>query len=54
MSGTNTNEKKKALAEQMWLSYFNHVLYEKGLISEQERNRMQNMINTRKPSTAKR
>lgn len=54
MSSNSPFESKKALAEQMWLSYFNHVLYEKGLISEQERNRMQNMINTRKPSTAKR
>ena len=54
MSSNNSGEKKKSLAEQMWLSYFNHVLFEKGLISEQERNRMQNMINTRKPSAAKR
>lgn len=52
MSGTN--EKKKALAEQMWLSYFNHVLFKKGLITEPQRNQMQNIINTRKPSTAKR
>lgn len=52
MSGTNEN--KKAITEQVWLSYFNRTLYEKGLITETQRNQMLNMINTRKPSTAKR
>jgi hypothetical protein len=54
MSSNSPFESKKALAEQMWLSYFNRTLFEKGLITETQRNRMQNMINTRKPSTAKR
>ena len=54
MSSNSPFESKKTLAEQMWLSYFNRTLFEKGLITETQRNRMQNMINTRKPSTAKR
>ena len=31
---------KKELAEQLWLSYYNQVLFEAGLITEAERNRM--------------
>ena len=31
---------KKQEATKIWLSYYNRVLYEKGIISEQERNRM--------------
>ena len=29
-------QKKKDLAELMWLNYFNQTLYEKGLITEAE------------------
>ena len=31
---------KKQEAARVWLSYYNRVLYEKGIISELERNRM--------------
>ena len=31
---------KKQEATRVWLSYYNRVLYEKGIISELERNRM--------------
>ncbi|MDE7220538.1 MAG: hypothetical protein K2O45_13120 [Oscillospiraceae bacterium] len=31
---------KKQEAAKIWLSYYNRILYEKGIISEQERNRM--------------
>lgn len=31
---------KKQEAARVWLSYYNRVLYEKGIISEQERSRM--------------
>ena len=47
---TTDEQKKKAAAEQIWLHYFNRVLFEQGLISEEERNRMKNMIDCRKPS----
>ena len=38
---------KKYMAEQLWLGYFNQTLYEKGLITESERNRMSNRIASR-------
>lgn len=31
-------------AKEIWLTYFNNVLYEKGLISEKEKNKMSNLI----------
>lgn len=39
--------RKQQVAEEIWLHYFNNVLYEKHLITEQERNRMSNWIDTR-------
>ncbi len=32
---------KKQEAARIWLSYYNRVLYEKGIITERERNRME-------------
>lgn len=43
---------KKALAEKLWLLYFNQYLFEKGVISEQDRNRMKIQIESRKPIPA--
>lgn len=43
-------QKRKDLAELMWLNYFNQTLYEKGLISETDRNRIKNNISRRRPS----
>ena len=40
---------KKRLGEQLWLHYYNRVLFEKGMISEEERNRMSNRIDARQP-----
>lgn len=40
-------ERKQAAAEQIWLHYYNRVLYEKGIIGEAERNRMSNRIDAR-------
>ena len=46
-----TNEHKRtAMAEKLWLNYFNQTLYEKGYITETQRNRLKNMIESRKPS----
>ena len=45
-------QRKKAYAEQTWLNYYNQVLFEAGLISELERNRMRNKISALTPSTA--
>ena len=42
----------KELAEQLWLSYYNQVLFEAGLITEAERNRMKNKISALAPSAS--
>lgn len=44
--------KKKAIAEETWLLYFNQKLYEQGVISERDRNRMILKIKNRKPTKA--
>lgn len=45
-----TPEQAKAmrenLAKELWLLYFNNVLYDKGMITERERNQMKNKIST--------
>ena len=41
---------KQSVIEKLWLIYFNDTLYEKGLITETERNCMANKIHARKPS----
>lgn len=40
--------KKKQIAEHSWLLYYNQVLYENGIITEQTRNKMISKINNRK------
>ncbi len=41
MSEQKLNEqRRKEAAAKIWLSYYNQVLYEKGIITEQERNKM--------------
>ena len=48
---TITNEQRRiAMAEKLWLSYFNQALYEKGCITETQRNRIEIMIACRKHS----
>lgn len=48
----SNEQKKKAVAERIWLNYYNQYLYEHGFITELERNRMKNLIECRKPSAA--
>ena len=43
-------QKKRLMAEQLWLHYYNQVLFDNGLISEQERNFMTIKINNRDKS----
>lgn len=38
---TVSSTQKKEEAARIWLSYYNRVLYEKGIITERERNRME-------------
>lgn len=42
-----TQQKTQAVIEQLWLSYYNDSLYEKGLITDNERNRMRVRIQNR-------
>jgi len=44
-SSTTQEHAKKEMAARLWLSYYNRVLYEKGLITEREHNRMEIRIN---------
>ena len=44
-----TEREKQDVIDQLWLTYFNDTLYDKGLITETARNQMRNWINTRKP-----
>lgn len=39
---------RKALAEQLWLHYYNSTLFARGLITEQARNRMADLIQARR------
>ena len=38
---------KQAVIEQLWLTYYNDTLYKKGMITEDQRNRMRVMIKNR-------
>lgn len=40
-------QNKQVVFEQLWLTYFNDILYAKGLITEEQRNKMRVKIKTR-------
>lgn len=42
-----TEQKKEIVLESLWLTYYNDTLYEKGLITESQRNKMRVMIKHR-------
>lgn len=51
MSERRSNEqRRRETAERIWLSYYNRVLYEKGIITERERNKMELKISSWKMS----
>ena len=43
----SAEQQKKLMAEEMWLHYFNQTLFNKGVITEAEHNRIANMIASR-------
>ena len=45
-----TEQKKKSVLEKLWLTYYNDTLYEQGLITEAQRNKMRVMIKSRASS----
>lgn len=42
-----TEQKKQVIIEQLWLMYYNDTLFAKGLITENQRNKMISMIKSR-------
>ncbi len=38
---------KQMIIEQLWLTYYNDTLFSKGIITEEQRNRMRLMIKSR-------
>ena len=44
-----TEAERQNVIDKLWLNYFNDTLFDKGLISEDDRNRMRTRINQRKP-----
>lgn len=50
MAGQNKltpEQRRKQLAEEMWLLYFNQTLFEQGIITESKRNQMLHLITSR-------
>ncbi len=43
-------EEKMRMTEELWLGYFNVVLFEKGIITERECTRMSILIENRRPA----
>ena len=41
---SDTEQQKMSMMSKAWLHYYNQTLFEKGLITEQERNRMSHRI----------
>ena len=50
----NSEKLKIEKAEEIWMHYYNQTLYEAGLITETQRNRMAHLINARALSTGDR
>ena len=48
-----TAQKKQAVIEQLWLTYYNDSLYAKGLITEEQRNAMRLSIRSRTAARAR-
>ncbi|MDO4730992.1 MAG: hypothetical protein Q4B14_02550 [Clostridia bacterium] len=45
-----TEQKKESILQKLWLTYYNDTLYDKGLITETQRNKMRVMIKNRESS----
>ena len=49
MKQLSLDEQKKAVAEYLWLSYFNRTLRDQGMITQKEYQALQTQFQTRKP-----
>ena len=47
MKQSMNEQKKQAVIEQLWLTYYNDTLFAKGMITEEQRNKMRVMIKSR-------
>ena len=47
MKQSMNEQKKQAVIEQLWLTYYNDTLFAKGMITEDQRNKMRLMIKSR-------
>lgn len=47
--GGVSEQERRSVLERLWLTYYNDTLYAKGLITEDERNRMRIKIKNRAP-----
>lgn len=45
--GEISQQRQRSMMEQLWLTYYNDTLYEKGIITEDERNKMRIKIKSR-------
>lgn len=43
---------KQAVLERLWLTYYNDTLFSRGLITEEQRNKMRILINNRQAQRA--
>lgn len=48
-----TEQKKQVVIEQLWLTYYNDTLFAKGLITEEQHNKMRLMIKSRTAAKAR-
>ena len=49
-----SEQQRKMVAEELWLNYYNRVLFEKGMITEAEHNRITILIVNRSSAAAER
>ena len=49
----SAEHKKQAVLEQLWLTYYNDTLFAKGLITEEQRNKMRLKIKNRSSSLSR-
>ena len=42
-----SQQRRRSIMEQLWLTYYTDTLYEKGIITEDERNKMRIKIKSR-------
>lgn len=52
-NASSLEQQKTSLAEKLWLAYMNSYLYENGMITETQRNRMAMKIENHKGSTCR-